>query len=486
MKGNIGPFDEEYEVVIVGAGIGGLVCGAALAQKGKRVKIIEQHSVPGGYCTSFKRKAFVFDSSIHAVMGARKGGRAGDVLSSLGIEKELDFVPLEPAYRAIFPGESFDVSSDNNEFFSALVWKFPGEKENIEKFLNLMERMAQDLEKMPSLSPLLTEYKDKVFQQLLDEYFQDDKLKSVVSSTWTWVGMPPSRMSALLMAELGLGGFKNYYPVGGAQALADTVVKALKRNGGDLELKTMAKKIIIDGEKAIGVETGDGKRIKAGWVVSNSDARRTFFKLVGKDKLPKEFASLLENIEVGPSAFNVYLGVKMDLKALGITSHENIVHSSFDSQEEYEDIMRGNIGSTYTITIPSLTDPALAPPGHHCLILFAPVPYQMEGKSWKQCKEEATEKLISKAEEVIPDLSRHIVVKDAATPLTLERYTLNSEGSVGGWAYMPETIFNRPQPKTPIENLYLTGHWTLPGGGIPGVISSGWMVSGMVLEMLDG
>ena len=221
-------------------------------------------------------------------------------------------------------------------------------------------------------------------------------------------------------------------------------------------------------------------------MVSNSDARRTFFKLVGKEKLSTEFISLLEGTEVGLSAFNVYLGVKMDLKALGITSLENVVHSSFDYQKEYEDIIRGYVGSTYTITVPTLADPTLAPPGHHCLIIFAPVPYQIKGMNWKEAKEDVTEKLINKAEEIVPDLSRHIVVKEAATPLTLERYTLNSGGAVGGWAYTPETIFKRPQQKTPIKNLFLTGHWTFPGGGIPGVMSSGWLVSRMILEMLDG
>ena len=164
-----------------------------------------------------------------------------------------------------------------------------------------------------------------------------------------------------------------------------------------------------------------------------------------------------------------------------LKDHEIIVHSSFDSDEEYKALSEGDLAnSTLSISIPTLTDPTLAPEKSHCVILFAPAFYCLKEGSWQGERARLTEELIKKAEKIIPGLSKSIVVKDSATPLTLERYTLNSGGSTLGWAPSPPMVFNRPPSRTPIKNLYLSGHWTLPGGGISGVISSGWTVARMI------
>jgi len=124
-----------------------------------------------------------------------------------------------------------------------------------------------------------------------------------------------------------------------------------------------------------------------------------------------------------------------------------------------------------------LTDPSLAPKGKHGVNIFTPALYAPPGWNWKEEKMDFAQRLINQAESVIPELSKYIVVQEAGTPYTLERYTSNTGGAIAGWAYSPQTAFNKPQPKTPIKNLYLVGHWTLPGGGISGVATSGWNLS---------
>jgi prolycopene isomerase len=108
-------------------------------------------------------------------------------------------------------------------------------------------------------------------------------------------------------------------------------------------------------------------------------------------------------------------------------------------------------------------------------------PYQLRNKSWREEKERFAEKLIAKAEKLIPGLSQHIAVQDAATPSTYERYTLNSLGAAMGWAFTPEMFLKRLEQKTPIPNLYLAGHWTVPGGGVPAVALSGLRAARMIL-----
>jgi phytoene dehydrogenase-like protein len=94
-----------------------------------------------------------------------------------------------------------------------------------------------------------------------------------------------------------------------------------------------------------------------------------------------------------------------------------------------------------------------------------------------------TQRTINRLEEYVPDIKKHIEVKDAATSKTLERYTSNTNGAAYGWAVTADQIWeNRLSPKTPIDNLYLTGHWTRPGPGVCAVVSSGWGVANLIME----
>ena len=111
-------FDEIYDVVVIGAGIGGLTCGAYLAKKGKKVKVVEQHSVPGGYCTAFSRKGFKFDAAVVRVTGCEEGGALYRVLRTL--ETEMDFFKIDPLYHVPLPGESLVMTRDVDQFIQGL------------------------------------------------------------------------------------------------------------------------------------------------------------------------------------------------------------------------------------------------------------------------------------------------------------------------------------------------------------------------------
>lgn len=476
--------DGKYDVIVIGSGMGGLTCGAVLAKKGKKVKVLEKHSVPGGYCTAFKRKDFIFDIACHMIGECGEGGTVHNILTALDLIDEIEFKRLDSPYKVIFPEESFRVPGEIDETIMMLSQRFPQEEKRILKLFDTMKNVYEDLDKLPRLYPTILRYKDKVFQEILDEHMGDSKLKAFISAVWTYQGYPPSRASALQMSALltSLLSKGSFYCKGGSKALSEVFVKGLEKFGGEIELKTMVNKIMVKDGKAIGVETENGRIIYADYVISNADAIQTFLKLVGEEALESAFVQRLKDMEISLSCFNVYLGVNLDINALRITDHETIVHKTLDSNKEYEAILKADISDlSYTITVPTLTDPGLAPNNNHCVIIFAPIAYHVEGMNWKEEKARVTEELIKRAEEVIPHLSRHIVVKDSATPLTLERYTLNSQGAFGGWANTPVMMFNRPEPITPIRNLYLTGHWTFPGSGISGVISSGWMVAQMVL-----
>lgn len=485
-------FDEEYDVIIIGSGLGGLSCGAILAKQGKKVKIIEKQASPGGCCAAFKRKEFIFDSSLHFLLGeCEEGGVVYEAIRELNLLDEIEFFPLKnPRIKCFFENENRELNKGYDEYMETLSKEFPAEKKGIEDLFKTMRSIYVDLKNFPNPSPILAQYQDKTFLDMVNEYLKNEKLKAILSLPGGIWCQPIDEASGILMSYswMALMEMGAFYPKGGSKSLREVFVKGLERNGGKLQLRTMVKKILLDNGEAVGIETDAGKRIGAKKVVSNGDIRKTFFELIGENELPPEFIKELMKKKLSRSGFTVYMGIDLDPREFGLTCHSNFLGDSLDVNwlnRASESIDRGEIPGPHVIfTIPTLTDPSLAPKGCHCLNIFCYAPYHLGGRDWKEEKARITEAVIKRMEDIIPGLSRHILVKDSGTPLTVERYTLNTEGAVIGWDCTSPNILTRIPNKTPIKNLYLTGHWTFPGGGMALVIGSGLMTAQMVLSEL--
>ena len=445
-----------------------------MAKSGRRVKVFEKQSVPGGCCTSFNRNGFKFNAGVASIRGCGSEGDVTKLLSELGLRDRIEFREVKPVlYKVIIADKSFIMPTGFDEWASILIKDFPGEERGITKFIDTVKSVATDMKKLPSRSSLMLRYQGKVLKEMIDEYMTAPLLKAVISSLFEGA-LPPSRVPALsycrrMKAHLEDG---DYFPVGGAQAIPNVFVSGLEAFGGHLELKTGVTKIIVEDGRAIGVETTDGRRIKAGFVVSNVAAMQTFGGLVSHremDAVAPNFVDKLRGLELNVSSMVVNMGTDLDLESLGITDSQIIVHESADFEKEWEDNARGNlVDSPFQIFIPTLVDPSQAPPKKHVINIFIYAPYYLPGRDWSR-EEEArlTDVVIKKAARVVPDLSKHIVVQDTITPRALESNTLNTQGATAGWAITPSALPNRPEPRTHIEKLYLTGHWTSHGGVLP-------------------
>ncbi len=471
----------ECDVAIIGSGMGGLTCGALLARQGKKIMVFEQHVSPGGYASSFIRKGFIFDAAVHFAFECHEEGIIRRILRLLGLEDDaIKFHRIDPICKVIFPDQSLIIPGNLSRHIDQLVQIFPDEKKGILDLFHNLEVLYSDVRAQKFTSPLFQQYKEKTFQQLLEDFIQDKQLQAIVSAFWCFISTPPFKAAAIPMSMMFMSLFLQgaYYPEGGFQTLIDLLVNGLKRHDGQIHLGTEVKKIVVEDNQAVGLITKKDELIKARYIVSNADARRTFFEMIGEDFLPIEFTANLKTLEICPSAFNIYLGVDMDLNSTGIDVPQIVVHQLFDYEKEYQAMESLDLdNSSFCVSVHTLTDPNLAPQGKHCVSIFTPALHAPPGWNWKEQKTDFAQRLIDQAESIIPQLSKHIVVQEAATPYTLERYTSNTEGAIAGWAYTPETAFRKPQPRTPIKNLYLVGHWTLPGGGISGVATSGWNLS---------
>jgi prolycopene isomerase len=470
-----------YDAIVIGAGIGGLVCGAFLAKASKKVLIIEQHHTPGGYCTSFKRKGFIFDSAVHHIGGCGRWSIVGRCLKELNIA--MEFYRLDPMDSLVFPSLSLDIPAEIDEYIALLQQKYPAEKGSIESFFKEFTKLYRATINDDENSPLINKYKGLTFKETLDAFFDNDELKMLLSAQWGYIGSPPGEVSTIGMCQMLVNYLKDgaYYPKGGTQKFADAFAKQFTDLGGQLLLSSKVEKVLFSNKMATGVKLENGREILTDTVVSNIDARQTFCTLVmpeadsprrTREETEGSYLNKLDKMKESTSFFLLYLGIGPDVDL------SNLKRGFYHSDTSLSDD-----GWKY-ISVPTRVDSSLAPEGKQIISVVVSLKNSYDDiQDWDTFKKDMKDSTIKFLETYIPNLSRSIEVIEAATPKTLERYTLNSKGAAYGWAVIPQQTGKERLPhETPIENLYLAGHWTNPGPGICAVVASGWRTANLILR----
>jgi len=463
--------ENEYDVIIVGSGIGGLTCGALLSKRGYKVLVLEQHYQAGGYCSSFKREGFVFNTGVEDVSGLWEKGPINYLFKEIGLKKENLFVRNTSRY--LFKGKKIE-ARNLDEFIKLLSNTFPQEKENISAFFdeakNVYEECYREAEiygtplpaeliakafgerkllNYPKEHPHFYDWLNKTYKQKLDEHFKDEDLKALLCALLGYVGTEPEKTIAsnALTACVSYYLYGGYFPKGGAQQFTDSLRKFIDGHGGKVLVKHKLDKILTENREVRGVKVGD-RVFRSPVIVSNANAKTTFIELVGVENLDKGFIEYINGLRMSFSCFMVFLGVDIDLS-------------------NYPTLIK-NLDEGYEIVINSNADPNLAPRDKASMTILTGANYHVfperGTEEYSKKKKEMAAILIQKAEKVIPDLSKRIIVQDAATPKTFERYTSIPEGALYIFDQSIET--KRPYFKTPIKGLYLTGASTFPGGGL--------------------
>ncbi len=459
-----------YDAFIIGAGIGGLVCGCYLARAGMKVLIAEQHFKPGGYCTSFRRKNYFFDAAPHCFGSYRKEGLTRKILEDLGVDKKLTVIRPDPTDTIIAPDCKISYWADLSKTVEEFQATFPEEAVKIKEFFSFV---------LNSDSHAFSRMRNLTLKNLLDSYFKDDKLKSVLAAPLlAFNGLPPSLMSAFvgtkIFSEFLFDG--GYYPVNGMQALSDALAERFREFGGELRLSCLVKKIKTKNNIVNGVVIANDDFIPSKYVISDCDARQTFLKLLGRDKVEDDFYQKLKTMVPSMPNFILYLGIDenfaMELKPGTATCF--VPH--YDLDRAYRAAQKGNINEYGGFTVRLSHDKSTVG-------AMIPAPFRNK-KYWMNNKQKYIDAFIERLENtLIPHLSEHLRHVEAATPYTLFRYTLNYKGASYGWACIPSQ-FAQPDCKKPsfVGNLYLTSHWTTLGIGISGVMYFGRDTASVLLK----
>jgi prolycopene isomerase len=254
----------------------------------------------------------------------------------------------------------------------------------------------------------------------------------------------------------------------------------MERSGGELILGRRATRIAVQDGRASGVELDGNQIVACDAVISNADAGTTFEEMIGPDHLPTSFLKRLRRMRPSLSAVIVFIATSLDLSKTGAV-HEVFRPLHVDHDQTYEDILGGRPGGMFG-TIPTLADPSLAPDGEHLLTVHSLAPYDI-GRPWEDQVEPYTEQVLDAFEQVFPGLRDAITFQETATPLALERHSLNRQGAAYGWENTPAQTGGKRSPHiTPVENVLMSGHWTQPGTGSLRALVSGLHTAQMLLR----
>jgi prolycopene isomerase len=495
----------KYDVIVIGAGIGGLTAAAILAKNGKRVLVLEKNPVPGGYVVAFKRKSFKFDATLHVINGCEEGGLTYRVLKEAGINDKIKFLKPKYIFRLIYPDFDLRIPQRNiDEYKSILVNYFPEEERGIKDLFKTMTNIFSDIQRLytsniplklelpyfPLKYPILFRYMNKSFEYMLNTFLKNHKLKSIISQSWLYFGLPPSRLSAIYFSYAWYDFFHNgiYYPDGGSEEIVDVLVNAIKEYGGDVIFNCEVTKIQTKNYIAKSV-TVKNSEFFGEVVVSNIDPYHTFLNLVGRKNLPANFVKLLQNMEVSISAISIYCGLDKDIQTSeNIHDYELFLSNTYNLDKQFLSCVNNDPNEvTFSLCLYHNLYPESITNKNTIMSISTSSSYdywrRLPKTEYVKEKNLYAESILRRIKEHFPSLYRNISFINVSTPLTLERYTGNQKGATYGFSQIvSQSGIKRLPQVTPVKNLYLSSAWTQPGGGICGVMLSGMQVSGIILK----
>ncbi|MEB3292419.1 MAG: NAD(P)/FAD-dependent oxidoreductase [Synechococcales bacterium] len=505
--------DPQFDAIVIGSGIGGLTVAALLAKlQQKRILVLEQHFTIGGFTHAFERQGkFHWDVGLHYVGNMGKGSTGRAVFDYLSNHQLQWFKMPDPFEKFVYPDFTFSVSSNPDRFQSDLIQHFPTERKAIQRYFKDVQKAAfwfgahTMLELAPVfLHPILRKIIRKLgaiarqtTQHYLDHHFRDDKLKALLASQWADYGLPPAQscfgIHGTIVTHYLQGG---WYPVGGASAIAQSIVPQIEAAGGTIMTQRRVTEIIVESGTAVGVQVQNTARPQAALetyrapvIISDAGAWNTYLKLIPANYPLKE-RQTIQTFPKGTSMLTVYLGLKESPQTLGFQGENHWIYTTYNHNAiaQASPFPQEQVPQFCYLSFPSLkgshakghTAEIIAHADHHFFSQWQAQSWRKRDRDYQTLKVEITHALIQLVEQHYPGFEQLIEYAELSTPLTVEHFDASDRGAVYGIPCIPARL---DQPwigaRTPIKNLYLTGADTL-SLGIMGAMMGGVKTAGLL------
>jgi phytoene dehydrogenase-like protein len=521
----------KYDVAIIGGGLAGMTSAAALAAAGKKVVLLEQYSVVGGSTHVFRRKGqWEWQVGLHHLGDCGPDGDMPTVFRGLGLGEHITFEPMDRnGYeRFVFPDLEFTVPNDWDEYRSRLTALFPAERRTIARFLHVVQKVggvvdrtaaAESAKGMAKTAVRLGRHATLARLSLtaaMQRYDLSPRLQVLLSvSPSGSLNCPPDRLPFVAYATFlnRFVGGGAWFPHGGGQVFTANLLRVIEHYGGEVVTRAFAEEILVEHGRAAGVRLSGGATYRADAVISTADIKKTYNNLIPGTAVASSDLRRVNGYRMSAPFFNAFLGVDVDLAATR-PNQDSFSMPTWTSLSDIERLQRFRPGDTAQdwlervcpvlpayIHCSDVKDPTAkryAPEG--CSSLESMFPIVMDHRLWdaehvaqrdhdysssaayQSVKDTLTDLMVTRTQTAFPELQGHIVHREAATPLTQERYTQSTEGSSYGieWNLRQSGVF-RPGARTHIDGLFLAGASCRPGPATEGVLLSGILTAGTLL-----
>jgi len=497
-----------FGAIVIGSGMGGLSCAAALTRAGQRVLVLEQHYVPGGLTQSFSRGKFHWDVGVHYLGRMGEGGDARRVIDWLS-GGTLQFAPVGPVYDIVqLPGRRLEFARPEAGLLAELTERFPDSRAELATFFDALHSADRALQSVfamrvapPWVASLLQLSRGRAIRrwcgrstlEVLTELIRDPQLRAVLAAQ-RGDYCPDPRESSFAMHALVMRHYFDgaYYPVGGSKAFADSLVPVIENGGGEVRVRARVTDILVENGAVTGVRLKNGTEIPCPRVISDAGARNTV-RLLPPAASDMPWAREIAAMHPSACHIGLYLGLQGDIRAHGASASNYWFYETteladslwrdpdtqprapamFVSFPSLKDPLRAGVTDAHTAEIVVFTDWALFAPWQETRIGRRPADY-------RAFKQKFEDRLLDQFQAYFPALAMLVEHSELSTPLSTVAFTGAEHGGIYGLETSPRRFMSRAlDPRTPLAGLYLTGQ-DVASPGITGAMMAGVMTAGSI------
>jgi phytoene dehydrogenase-like protein len=479
----------EKSIIIIGAGIAGLSAGCYAQMNGYHSKIFELHDLPGGLCTAWERKDYIFDGCIHYLFGSGDGLPFNQMWHDLRAVQGREFINHEEYQRITDGDQTLVVFADPDRLEAHMMDLSPADGKLIHSFCNGVRKFTKfDMAAMYKVPKPLMRSVDwlELGQKMIPfvptlgkwallssgdfaKKFKDPFLKKAVAQMFSWEEAPVM-MGMMLLAYLHIGNAG--FPKGASLEFARAIEKRYLELGGEIHYKSQVEKILTENGRASGVRLYNDEIHAADYVISAADGRGTIFDMLGGKFTNRKIRRMYDGHLPTHQMCQVSLGVNRDLSLEPHWVTYLLQEPILLAGEE-----RHEVGVKHYCF-----DPSLSPPGKSVIELIIRTNYaywqRIYGRRIYDTEQrQVSDIILEQMGKWLPGIQGNIEFVDEATPLSYERYTGNWMGATTGWLLTKETtpmmILGVPKTLPGLDHFYMAGHWVEPGGTVTLAAASG-------------